>query len=437
MRLQNYVRNEYGKCEQPLKTIQRIQNGFERLGLKVEYAPVEASESLHWGRIWIDDLQIVCEGKGISPELAKASAYAELTERISAGLFYPVFEEQVRFNLPALYNEETLQFLNYEWMDGYVFGHQRDLDEEAITIEELLARETHLTAQEVVDIKNSHLAQHWVNGFSLLKERQVKVPINFAAYIHGSNGLAAGNTLEEALIQASCEIFERFAQIRVVKSDMVVPTFDDQAIDSSLVQGMIEYYKRQNVRVMIKDLSLDDCLPTVGALFINDNLPKDRLEHRMLIPGASFFNHEGLIRCFTEGIQGRQTLSSARSQLNRSVIPKDRVDNYYMLMRCGVAPIDLSFLENGQQRVYHPWQSQDLIQEIEAIKRICRFFNTDCILVDHRHPILNIPVVRVIIPKISDFLPFLSKDILVSKKTRPSSAWKGESFKRIMKSFFS
>ncbi len=436
MRLQNCVRNEYGKCEQPSTTIKRIQNGFEHLGLKVDYAPVEASTRLHWGRIWIDDLQIVCEGKGINSELAKASAYAELTERVSAGLFYPVFEEQVRFALPVLYNEETMQFLNYEWMDGYVFAHQKDLDN-PLTIEELLARETHLTPEQLAEIKNSYLAKHWVDGFSLLQEREVKVPVNFVAYIHGSNGMAAGNTLEEALIQACCEIFERFAQIRVVKSEMVVPTFDDQGIDSSLVQEMVEFYKSQNVRVIIKDLSLDNCLPTVGVLFINDNLPNDRLEHRMLIPGASFFDNEGLRRCFTEGIQGRRNLSTPRSQLNRPVIPKERVDNYYLLMRCGVSPTDLSFLENGPQKTYQPWQADDLMQEIEAVKRVCRFFDTDCILLNHTHPVIDFPVVRVIIPRVSDFLPFLSKDILVSEKTRPSSAWRGEVFKRVMQSFFS
>ena len=79
---------------------------------------------------------------------------------------------------------------------------------------------------------------------------------------------------------------------------------------------------------------------------------------------------------------------------------------------------------------------KDLFGEIEEIKRICTRFNTDFILLDHTHPVLNFPVVRVIIPRVSDFLPFLRQDTLVSPGTSPASAWRGEEFSKIMESFF-
>jgi ribosomal protein S12 methylthiotransferase accessory factor len=212
MEFQNCVRNEYGKCDLPPNTINRIKDGLRKLGLDVGYFTFRVSDNIYWGRIWIDSIRIVCNGKGITPELAEASAYAELAERLSAGLFYPVFEEQIRFNAPALYNEETNRFLNYEWMEGYVHAHQDDL-ENPLRIEDLLTNESHLTDKDIEDIKNSRMARHWVDGFSILRKERVKVPVNFIAYIHGSNGMAAGNTIEEAMIQASCEIFERYAQI--------------------------------------------------------------------------------------------------------------------------------------------------------------------------------------------------------------------------------
>ena len=76
------------------------------------------------------------------------------------------------------------------------------------------------------------------------------------------------------------------------------------------------------------------------------------------------------------------------------------------------------------------------ISEIQELKKICKHFNTDCIILDHTHPVLNFPVIRVIIPRISDFLPFLSQDILVSEATRPSATWRGERYRKIMQSFF-
>jgi ribosomal protein S12 methylthiotransferase accessory factor len=435
MQFQNHVRNEYNKCDTPENTIHRIQQGFNRLSLQPEYTGVRVSEFLHWGRVWIDSLQIVCEGKGISPKLAEASAHAELTERLSAGLYYPAFEEQVRFHLPGIYSPETTRFLNYEWMQGYVQAHQRELDK-ALTIEELLRREGHLTSAHLAEIKDCEMAQHWVDGYSLLREETVKVPVKFVAYIHGSNGIAAGNTIEEAMLQASGEILERYAQISIIKPETIVPSIDPASVNFDLIHQMIAFYARFNVGVTLKDLSFDGTLPVIGVFYTNRNLPPDRLEHRSLIAGASFNMEEALARCFTEGMQGKKTLLSPRPQFDRPVVPRSQVRDFYTLMRCGISPTDISFLNEGKMTGFRPWRKKDILEEIEGLKEIVRGLGTDCIVLNHTHPVLEFPVVRVVIPGISDFLPFLPPTILTDEKTKPATAWKGEAFKRIMQSFF-
>ena len=436
MKFQNYVRNEYGKCDLPSNTVRKIKDGFRKLELDVEYAPFQVSDNIYWGRIWIDSIRIVCNGKGITPELAEASAYAELAERFSAGLFYPVFEERVRFNIPALYNEETNRFLNYEWMDGYVHAHQDELEENILRIEDLLANERHLTDTDIENIKNSRMARHWVDGFSVTREETVKVPVNFVTYIHASNGMAAGNTMEEAMIQASCEIFERHAQIQIIKPEKTVPSIDPDSVNNAVIQDMIKFYQRNKVDVIIKDLSFGGVLPCIGVLFINNNLSPDRLEHKILIPGVSFNMDEGLTRCFTESMQGRETLLAPRPQLDKPLVHRSRVNNFYLLMKCCISPKDISFLEKGKISAYRNTEVKDIFSEINALKKICNHFNTDCILLNHTHPVLNFPVIRVIIPRISDFLPFLSQNILVSEATRPSATWRGERYRKIMQSFF-
>lgn len=436
MKLQNCVRNQSGKCDIPSNTIKRIQSGFDRLGLDVAYSAHRVSDHIFWGQIWIDALRIVCNGKGVTPELAQASACAELAERFSAGLFYPVFEERVRFNIPALYNEATSRFLNFEWMPGYVEAHQDALTTDHLRIEDLLSNETQLSAADVAAVKDSPMARHWVDGFSILRNQPVKVPVNFVTYIHASNGIAAGNTLEEAMIQASCEIFERHVQIQTVKPEKIVPTIDPETIDLPAVQAMIRFYRQNNVDVRIKDLSFGGRLPCIGVLFTNHNLAPDRLEHKIMIPGASFNLAEGLTRCFTESMQGRETLLKPRPQLDRAIVDRSRVPNYYLLMKCGISLKDISFLENGDVVPYRNGNAADLMGEIDQVRDICRQFDTDCILLDYTHPVLKFPVVRVIIPRVSDFLPFLNPDILVSEATRPSAAWRGERFKTVMQSFF-
>jgi hypothetical protein len=112
------------------------------------------------------------------------------------------------------------------------------------------------------------------------------------------------------------------------------------------------------------------------------------------------------------------------------------VSDYYMLMRCSISLKDISFLELGETVSYSRTAVEDILGEIDAIERICRRFETDFIILNHTHPVLGLPVVRVVIPRVSDFLPFLEKSILTAEATRPSSVWHGESFEKVMQSFF-
>jgi YcaO-like protein with predicted kinase domain len=281
------------------------------------------------------------------------------------------------------------------------------------------------------------MAGHWVDGYSLLRDQYVKVPVKFAAYIHGSNGVAAGNTLEEALLQASCEVLERFVLISVIKNETVVPTIDPATVRSPRIHEMIDFFNRSNVRVVIKDLSGNGTLPVVGVLFTNRNLPPDRMEYQTLVAGASFNPEEALTRCFTEGIQGRETLSSPRKAFDRPVIAGDRVKDYYSLMKCGVSPKDISFLQQGETVPFQQGPGKkDLMEEIEGLRQLVRRLGTDCVVLDLTHPVLRFPVVRVIIPGVSDFLGYLPPDILSDPKTSPATAWRGEAYRTVMDSFF-
>jgi len=248
--------------------------------------------------------------------------------------------------------------------------------------------------------------------------------------------MAAGNTIEEAIIQATCEIFERHATIQIIKPEKKVPSIDPDSLNNKIISKMIRFYQEHNVDVIIKDLSLDGRLPCIGILFTNRNLRPDLMEHRILISGAAFNLDEALTRCCTEAMQGRQTLTAPRPQLDRPTVPESQVRDYYMLMKCGISPKDISFLEEGEVRPYRRMEVHDVLEEIEEIKQICRLLNTDCIVLNHTHPVLKFPVVRVIIPGFSGFLPFLPQDILTSPTSKPTSAWQGQTFNRVMESFF-
>ncbi|WP_419657485.1 conserved uncharacterized protein, YcaO-like [Desulfosarcina variabilis str. Montpellier] len=436
MKFTNYIRNEFKKTDTPENTIGKIVTGFDRLGYDIQYMPYSVADRIHWSQISIDSVKLQCQGKGMTPELAKASAHAELAERFSGGLFYQDFEEQVRFNLPALYSRQVSRFLNYEWMTGYVNSHPDDLDADHLSIESLLCRQPHLSPVDIEKIKNSQMARHWVDGYSVVQDKTVKVPINFVAYINASNGMAAGNTLEEAMIQASCEVFERFTQIQVIKPETEIPSIDKETVTNDHLKSMMDFYEKENVEIILKDFSLDGLIPSIGVLFINHNLRPGRLEHKILVPGVSFHMDEALSRCFTEIMQGRNTLAMPSPHFDRPVRHRTRVNNLYLLFKCCISEKDISFLEQGETIAYRNFKSKDIFSEIESVKGICQRLETDFIVLDLTHPVVKFPVVRVVMPGISDFLPFVFKDILTSVDTNPDSAWQGEHYKALMDSFF-
>lgn len=436
MNLKNHVRNEFGKTDTPENTVRNITAGFDRLNYAIRYMPFSVSDRIHWSQISIDAIDLQCQGKGLTPALCQASAHAELAERFSGGLFFQAFEEKVRFNMPALYSRQVSRFLNFEWLDGYVNSHQDDLNEEHLTIETLLRHQSHLSPVDIDRIKDSRMARHWVDGYSVMQDKTVKVPVNFVTYINASNGMAAGNTLEEAIVQATCEVFERHTQIQIIKPEQRVPTIDRGTLNDGRLAPMLAFYESQNVEVIVKDFSMGGRFPSIGALFINHNLPPGRLEHKILVPGVAFNMEEALSRCLTEYMQGRGTLSMPRPDLDRPVVHRSRVSNLYLLFKCCISQKDISFLEEGEIVAFRDRRSEDILSEIEAIKTICQGLETDFIVMDLTHPVLQFPVARVVLPGISDFLPFVHGDILTSVDTRPDSTWRGESFKRVMASFF-
>jgi ribosomal protein S12 methylthiotransferase accessory factor len=436
MNLKNHVRNEFGKTDTPENTVRNIAAGFDRMGYDIRYMPFPVSDRIHWSQIGIDPIDLKCQGKGLTPALCQASAHAELAERFSGGLFFQAFEEKVRFNMPALYSRQVNRFLNFEWLDGYIDSHQDDLKEEHLAIETLLRHQPHLSSVDIDRIKDSRMARHWVDGYSVVQDKTVKVPLNFVTYINASNGMAAGNTLEEAIVQATCEVFERHTQIQIIKPEQRVPTIDKATLGNGRLAPILAFYESQNVEVIVKDFSMGGRFPSIGALFINHNLRPGRLEHKILVPGVSFNTEEALSRCLTEYMQGRGTLSMPRPDLDRPVVHRSRLSNLYLLFKCCISQKDISFLEEGETVAYRDSRSEDLLSEIEAIKTICRSLDTDFIVVDLTHPVLKFPVVRVVLPGISDFLPFVHGDILTSVDTRPDSTWRGESFKQVMESFF-
>ena len=397
----------HGRCVAPQETIARLE---ELIRPRHDYWLHEesVSDTLHWTALFLEDEpEFRAMGKGVTPEFAHAGALAEAAEWLTA-------REVV--DLP-----------------GYVTARQDELDN-ALPVEDLLPHIATATPPVIEQVKDLDDTQHWVDGWSLRREESVKVPLEYVRLIGGPNGKATGNFLEEAMVHAIDEIFERRACVTVMRERMVVPTIDIESIIDPVVRGQIEFVRSRGVEVVLKDLSFEGVLPCIGAYFCEENVPADYQFHHFFKVGASFDRDEALTRCFTEYMQGRRKDEFAahpEHPLGKLLEPDFRqlrtqgnaCDNFLSSFMFGMLPYrDGSFLREGEVVPYEPDPGHDdCLGDIAAALEICSLLGKDLVAVDLTDPEIGFPVVQMIIPGYSDVLPFHPADSrgLFKRWTRP------------------
>ena len=420
MKFKSCIRTECGKCDVPENTIRRIEDGFHRMNLDLHYYSCTSAEHLISGHLRIPVLNFASNGKGITPMLAKASTYAEMAERFSAGLHF-----KLTYKRESATDELIDRFSNFTYLSGYTYAHQDDV-RSPVKIEDLLAGKHELSVSDIASIKNSDIAKHWVDYYSVLDDRTRQVPLKFVKRISGSNGLAAGNTIEEAIVHASNEIFERYALRSIIgRGKKELPTIRVESIESDIVHELIDFFRSNDIDIIVKDFS-DGILPCLGVLFINRNLENDgnrlkRFGYRMVNLASSFSTEEALLRCFTERLQGREGFEDFKywkhyDDLWEKWFERKKIRGCApaaaggLLFKKGFYEGDLSFLEKGVEKELENVKVSDCLDEIGRIAELCRRLDTDFLVIDQTHPVLDFPVVRVIMPRISDVPTFFPGD---------------------------
>jgi ribosomal protein S12 methylthiotransferase accessory factor len=117
----------------------------------------------------------------------------------------------------------------------------------------------------------------WVAGYSLTRRRDTLVP---ATLVHRGyprlagesfeampvSGYACGNTLEEAVLGAICEVVERDAFMVCWYNDLPVPAFDLSAVRTTAARQTIDRYHAAPVTLRCANLTTDIGIPAVLAL---------------------------------------------------------------------------------------------------------------------------------------------------------------------------
>ncbi len=412
MNLNSRIKIGHGRCVPPEETIARLEP-LIRARHDIRLHEEQVCDCLHWTAMFIDAPEFRSMGKGITRELSLAGALAEGAEWLTA--------------LPV------------EKLPGYSTGHQREI-ERALPVEDLLPHIATATPPVLERIKDLDDAQHWVDGFSLAREEEVKVPIEYVRLIGGPNGKASGNFLEEAIVHATNEIFERRAYVTVLRNRMVVPTIDIESVAHPVVREQIAAIQSKGIEVVLKDLSFGGVLPCVGAYLADPGVPEDFRFHHFFKIGAAFDREEALLRTFTEYTQGRRRdewigpeggEADAGAQLERLLEPDfrglrtrgDDCDNFLSSFMFGMVPYrNADFLREGEVVAFDRGSCYgDCLDDIAHARGICEALGKDYIVVDLTEPDEGFPVVQVVIPGYSDVLPYhpASSDGLFRRWTRP------------------
>ncbi len=250
-------------------------------------------------------------GKGITKELAQASAYGEFIERLQDGLFIHKYQSIIRnpglklqaYAPDAKYiSAEELEQTG-DWMDYIVDAYNHP----SIT-RKSIANYCKIVACE----ENGKILV--LPFYSLFEQKYVDIPIDFIDQIYGTNGCCAGNTREEAWVHALSEIMERHANLLMLTKGGAVPKFSKEKLYQypvvRKILGRIE--ESGNYDIEIFDYSFGSGFPIVSTRLID----KKTHSYRVNVAADPVFEI-ALQRSLTELLQGANLKNLAMKHSGR------------------------------------------------------------------------------------------------------------------------
>ncbi len=344
---------------QVLKKIFRIDD-LDRIGIPVYVCKVYEEVGK---RLGMDE----SFGKGATPEQAEASALMELVERYS-----------------------NFSFLLEE---NYLIESYGNLKEETISVDTLLSP-LHSVFKEdgfIKELKNIKL--RWNEAYDILEDKKIIFPLYWFYRIYGTTGWAAGNTLEEATLQALCEIIERHCISIIMEEKLKVPTVEIDSIKDSLLKELIDKIISSGIEIIIKDFSLDLKIPTLGVIAYDPLAPT--LTLRVYGAAGTHPNPKyALIRALTEFVQHRAQVLYREKVLRKPGGPTYCFLNFRSLE-------EAKFLLEGNKIPFDMLPSfshQDFKVEIEYVVKELYKKGLKAYLIETTNQKLGIPSVIVIVP---------------------------------------
>lgn len=246
----------------------------------------------------------------------------------------------------------------------------------------------------------------WIEGYDIANNESIKVPI--CAVIHpnpsylpqlfrsSTNGVASGNTIEEAIFYALTELIERDSW------SLVEITRDTGAKIKDLpekAKQMLDLFTKAGVEITLRNITSDVGIPTIAAVSDDVELKDPRL---LTIGMGTHTNAEiAMIRALSEVAQSRATqIHGAREDATlaqfREMMGYDRVKRMNSYWFSGDTYISADEIQSCETDDFKT-DIELMIEKLKAVglERVIVFDLTD--------PEINVPVVRVVVPGLECF----------------------------------
>jgi ribosomal protein S12 methylthiotransferase accessory factor len=316
-----------------------------------------------------------CSGKGFTVEKAKISALGEAVERYSG----------------ACYSKNEIIISTYNKLD------ENKLNPEDLV---LFSRDQYENLPYKPYSHDSLMG--WVNAYSLKNDKPIYVPavsvfMNYELqteeeYIFQitSNGLAAGNTLQSAILSAALEIVERDAFIIAWHNKFPCRRVDPLSVpgDDELKE-FINAYKRRGVELCLFELPTDFPCHVFMALGIQENgegpysVTGLGADFDPVVAARSALIEVGQVRpALKKRLRQKSVQNKLRELLNDPTQVKE-LDDHDLLFAAKEASFALNFLLSRNMEKFN--SDIPVIDESEKLDRLInhvRSINSDLIYYD-------------------------------------------------------
>lgn len=281
------------------QTIKNMTTMLADLGMKIEISSWRNIVPNAWSLHVRDAASPMCftNGKGATKEGALCSALGEFIERLNNNFFY-----NDQFFGVEIANSEFVHYRNEQW-----FALEKDdalptgiLDDYCLDI---YNPEKELRGSHLIDT-NSGNKKRGICTIPYTRRSDgetVYFPSNLIENLFLSNGMSAGNNLQEAHVQCLSEIFERAVKRQIIEQEIVLPDVPKSLLEKyPRILAGIQGLEDQGYPVLVKDASLGGQFPVMCVTLMNP-----RTGGVLASFGAHPSFEVALERSLTELLQGR------------------------------------------------------------------------------------------------------------------------------------